>query len=123
MDGKGYATRDLFVPHPSKPGMWKTYVVVPPRTFAFILLSYRVHSTGRQDDVIVLGSGMLCNMSPQTNGLDLYFTRREGRAAPPGRRSSCECDSAADIGCHVRPWKESMRSPPGDSSWTRRRRS
>ena len=27
-DVRGYATHDLFVPHPTKPGLWKVYV--PP---------------------------------------------------------------------------------------------
>ncbi|KIP04467.1 hypothetical protein PHLGIDRAFT_193243, partial [Phlebiopsis gigantea 11061_1 CR5-6] len=36
-DVKGYATSDLFVPHPTKPGLWRI--------------------TGRKDDVIVLSTG------------------------------------------------------------------
>ncbi|EKM52305.1 uncharacterized protein PHACADRAFT_260612 [Phanerochaete carnosa HHB-10118-sp] len=36
-DARGYATSDLFVPHPTKKGLWKI--------------------TGRKDDVIVLGTG------------------------------------------------------------------
>ncbi|GJE93359.1 acetyl-CoA synthetase-like protein, partial [Phanerochaete sordida] len=36
-DTRGYATNDLWIPHPSKPGLWKI--------------------VGRKDDVIVLGAG------------------------------------------------------------------
>ncbi|GJE90357.1 acetyl-CoA synthetase-like protein [Phanerochaete sordida] len=48
-DARGYATSDLWVPHPSKPGLWRI--------------------TGRKDDVLVLASGEKVVPVPQEGAI------------------------------------------------------
>lgn len=52
---KGYATSDLFIPHPTVKGLWKMYVFLASSLFTSSSLA--VHSVGRTDDVIVLSTG------------------------------------------------------------------
>ncbi|KAG6883312.1 hypothetical protein C0993_006871 [Termitomyces sp. T159_Od127] len=53
-DVRGYATSDLFVPHPTKPYLWKMYVDFIPTALS---ISDHFFSVGRIDDVIIHSSG------------------------------------------------------------------
>lgn len=58
---RGYATNDVFRPHPSKAGLWKMYgsaVLIVLQ----ILTCYS--SVGRADDVITLATGEKCVPAP-----------------------------------------------------------
>jgi hypothetical protein len=64
-EDEGYATKDIFKPHPTKKGLWKLYVYLYiQNVFELILISLNflaslstVLSIGRVDDVIIHSSG------------------------------------------------------------------
>jgi hypothetical protein len=55
---RGYATSDLWEPHPTKKGLWRVYVKVHFELLPCCMLTLTLFSTGRKDDVLVLGSGV-----------------------------------------------------------------
>ena len=78
-DVEGYATSDLFEPHPTKDGLWKMLVQSFLSTLSRLIVLY---STGRKDDVITLSSGKppdSCNVAWS----DVLF-RREDRSYSSG---------------------------------------
>jgi hypothetical protein len=62
-EDEGYATKDIFKPHPTKKGLWKLYVYLYIQnvseliTLNFLASLSMVLSIGRVDDVIIHSSG------------------------------------------------------------------
>lgn len=62
-DARGYASNDLWEPHPTKAGLWRMYVyAVLSHSLSFTDFPLILVSVGRLDDVIILASGE--NMVP-----------------------------------------------------------
>jgi hypothetical protein len=53
-DARGYSTKDLFVPHLTKDGLWKMRV---PSRFVECCRIDDIHSVSRADDVVILANG------------------------------------------------------------------
>lgn len=62
---KGYATADLFIPHPTVPGFWK--MCVPHSDLSMNQLIDPISSVGRKDDVIIHTSGEKTVPAPMEN--------------------------------------------------------
>lgn len=77
-DVQGYASNDLWEPHPTKPGFWRMYVPAIIVSFAAVDI---IISVGRLDDVLVLASGLnavpgpletVIMSSPAVNGVVIF---------------------------------------------------
>ncbi|KAJ3921046.1 hypothetical protein F5877DRAFT_36850, partial [Lentinula edodes] len=79
-NSRGYATSDLFVPHPTKQGLWKI--------------------VGRVDDVVVLSTGEECVPAPMENTLLMrvvMFGRQPGVLIEPSPGNEIEVDDAEQV--------------------------
>jgi acyl-CoA synthetase (AMP-forming)/AMP-acid ligase II len=56
-DVRGYSTKDLFVPHPTKKGLWKMWAFFFLSSLVILWGANGFRSIGRADDVLILANG------------------------------------------------------------------